>query len=246
MIKKILIIGGTREGNKLASFFEDHNLKYIISYAGVIKEVFKKKFKKRVGGFGGRVGISDYIKKNKITHVIDASHPFSPKISLNTLNACKSNNTPIIRYTRKPWFKRKGDNWIKVKNFDESTDYLKGNAKNVFLAIGKKNLQTYKKHPQHCYLLRVINKINIKNFFPNQKCIAFNSTLTIEEEINILKRYKIELVVSKNSGGDLAYKKIIAARELKIPVIIIDRPKDLKLEKVYTFESVLKWLDFKK
>ncbi len=220
-------------------------MEYIISYAGVIEEVYKKKFKKRVGGFGGKKGIFNFIKKNKITHVIDASHPFSLKISLNTSDVCKFNNIPIISFTRKPWSERKGDNWIKVENFSESTNYLKGKAKNIFLAIGKKNLPIYKKYPKHYYLLRVINNSNIKNFFPNQECITYNSALTIEEEIKILRKYKIDLIISKNSGGELAYKKIIAARELKIPVIIIARPKSLKLKKVYTFESVLDWLNFK-
>ena len=138
MIKKILIIGGTQEGNKLANYFENHDLEYIISYAGVVEEVYKKKFKKRVGGFGGTNGIFDFIKQNKITHVIDASHPFSLKISLNTFHVCKSYNIPIITYTRKPWVESKNDNWVKVRDFNESADYLKGEAKNVFLAIGKK------------------------------------------------------------------------------------------------------------
>ena len=246
MIKKILIIGGTQEGNKLANYFKEHNLEYIISYAGVVEEVYKKKFKKRVGGFGGKIGIFNFIKQNKITHVIDASHPFSQKISLNTYNVCKSYNIPIITYTRKPWFERKNDNWIKVGDFNESADYLKGEAKNVFLAIGKKNLQVFKKYPQHCYLLRVINNQDINNLFPNQKCIAYNSKLNVEEEIKILKKYKIEVIVSKNSGGNLAYNKIIAARKLKIPVVIISRPKSLRSKKIYTLESLLEWLNSEK
>tara|TARA_B100000989_G_scaffold134153_1_gene99695 strand:+ start:787 stop:1527 length:741 start_codon:yes stop_codon:yes gene_type:complete len=243
MVKKILIIGGTNEGNKLASFFENHNFEYIISYAGIVEEVYKKKFRKRVGGFGGRIGILNFIKKNKITHVIDASHPFSSNISINTFNVCESCNIPIVNFTRKPWFKMKGDNWIKVKNFDESIKYLKGKPKNVFLAIGKKNLHIYKKCPQNFYLLRVINKQNIDNFFPNQEYITYDALYNVEEEIKILKNYKIEIIVSKNSGGELAYSKIVAARELKIPVIIIARPKSLTLKKVYDLESVLKWLD---
>ena len=245
MVKKILIIGGTNEGNILASFLENHNFEYIISYAGIVEEVYKKTFRKRVGGFGGKTGILDFIKKNKITHVIDASHPFSIKISVNTFNVCESCNIPIVNFTRKPWAEKKGDNWIKVRNFEESVNHLKGKAKNVFLAIGKKNLHVYKKYSQHFYLLRVINNNNITNFFPNQKYITYDPSYNVKEEVKVLKNYKIDVIVSKNSGGELAYCKIVAARKLKIPVIIIARPKSLNLKKVYNLESVLRWLDSK-
>ena len=107
-------------------------------------------------------------------------------------------------------------------------------------------MQVFKKYPQHCYLLRVINNKDINNFFPNQKCIAYNSKLNVEEEIKILKKYKIEIIVSKNSGGNLAYNKIIAARKLKIPVVIISRPKNMRLKKIYTLESLLEWLNSEK
>ena len=243
MFKKILIIGGTQEGNKLANYFENHNLNYIISYAGIVEQVYKKTLKKRVGGFGGKKGILDYIIKNKITHVIDASHPFSSKISKNTIHACKFANVPIINFSRKPWFKKKGDNWIRVKNFQESTYFLKGKSKNIFLAIGKKNLQVYQKYPQHFYLLRVLNNKDINNCFPNQKCITSEGIFSVEEDLKILKEYKIEIIISKNSGGNGAYSKIIAARQLNIPVIIISRPKSTRLKKVYNFESIIDWLN---
>tara|TARA_A100001015_G_scaffold317373_1_gene434176 strand:+ start:149 stop:886 length:738 start_codon:yes stop_codon:yes gene_type:complete len=243
MMKKILIIGGTQEGNKLADFFRIHKIDYIISYAGIVEQVYKKTLKKRIGGFGGINGIIAYMIKKKITNVIDASHPFSNKISKNTIDACKLHNIPIISFYRKPWYKKKNDNWIKVKNFEESTNYLKGKSKKIFLAIGKKNLDVYKKFCQHFYLLRVLDDKNIKNFFPNQKCIVARGPFTEREDIKILKKHNIEIVISKNSGGNGAYSKILAARKLKIPVILISRPKKLKIRKINNFDSILDWIN---
>ena len=56
---------------------------------------------------------------------------------------------------------------------------------------------------------------------------------------------KVEMIISKNSGGDGAYSKIIAARRLKIPIIIISRPKGVKTKKIYNFNSVMSWLNYK-
>ena len=243
MSKKILIIGGTREGNKLADFFQSHNYNYIISYAGIVEQVNEKKFKKRIGGFGGKNGIIDYIQNNKITHIIDASHPFSKTISLNTFSACKLLKTPLIALYRKPWYKQKKDNWIRVKSFSESTNYLKGRPKNIFLAIGKKYLNLYTNFDQHFYLLRLLENKEKKKFFTNQKCILSRGPFNVETDKKILAKYNIELIISKNSGGDGAYSKIIAGRELKIPVIMISRPKIKSIAKVYDHISVLNWLN---
>ena len=245
MIKKILIIGGTQEGNNLAEIFHGCKLNYIISYAGIVDKVYEKTFKKRIGGFGGKIGMINYIRDNKISHVIDASHPFSSKISLNTMNACKALNIPVINYSRKPWFKKKGDNWIRVKNFYESTNYLRGKPKRIFLAIGRKNLDTYKEFSQNFFLLRFLESNTNNNFFQNQKCIISRGPFTVDDDLRILSRYRIEMIISKNSGGDGAYSKIIAARRLKIPIIIISRPKGVKTKKIYNFNSVMSWLNYK-
>lgn len=242
MIKKILIIGGTQEANKLAEIFHNYNYNYIISYAGIVNKVFEKGLKKRIGGFGGKNGLIDYIEKNKVTHVVDASHPFSNKISHNTVNACRSLNIPIINFARKPWYKCKNDNWIRVKNFKESTRYLTGNPKRIFLAIGQKNLGFYKDYSHHFYLLRLIEKRNRLIFFPNYKCIISKGPFLVNEDIAILKKYKIDMVITKNSGGKGAYSKIIAARELQIPIVVISRPRGTSIKKVYDSNSVLEWI----
>lgn len=243
MNKKILIIGGTQEGNKLAKILHHYNFNYIISYAGIVNKIHEKTFKKRIGGFGGKDGIIDYIKKNNVTHVIDASHPFSIKISLNTKKACENLKIPVIAFTRKPWFKKKNDIWIRVKNFKESTNFLKGDPKRVFLAIGKNNLEIYKNFNQHFYLLRLLED-KVKGFFANQKCIIAKGPFNKEEDKKLLKKNNIELIITKNSGGSGAYSKIVAARELKITVIIISRPISIQLKRVYNLNSIIDWLNY--
>ncbi len=240
MKKKFLIIGGTQEGNLLAKYLENHNINYVISYLGIVRKVNKKKFNKRIGGFGGESGIKQYIKSNNITHVIDCSHPFSETISRNTFEACNFLNIPIVKYTRKPWYKKKGDIWTKLKNFQECLDLLKCPPKRIFLSIGRKNLHIFKPASHHFFLLRFIENINT-SFFPNQKYLISSGPHKVNEEKRILEKYKIESIITKNSGGS-SYSKITAARELKIPVLIISRPKSIKMKIFYDFHRLTKWI----
>ena len=45
------------------------------------------------------------------------------------------------------------------------------------------------------------------------------------EIVRYAQERDIDLIVTKNSGGDATFAKIAAARELSIPVVMIDRPK---------------------
>jgi precorrin-6A/cobalt-precorrin-6A reductase len=58
----------------------------------------------------------------------------------------------------------------------------------------------------------------------------------------LVQQAEIGAIVSKNSGGDATYAKIIAARELKIPVVMVQRPPAPSAEKVTNSESALLWL----
>src|SRR5690606_29630954 len=52
----------------------------------------------------------------------------------------------------------------------------------------------------------------------------------------------IEIVVSKNAGGTGAYAKIGAARALRLPVIMIDRPKPPARREIHDADAVFDWL----
>jgi precorrin-6A/cobalt-precorrin-6A reductase len=57
-----------------------------------------------------------------------------------------------------------------------------------------------------------------------------------------LIEHQIDTIVSKNSGGDATYAKIIAARELGIRVVMVKRPVTPAGEQVRDVESAVAWL----
>jgi precorrin-6A/cobalt-precorrin-6A reductase len=64
-----------------------------------------------------------------------------------------------------------------------------------------------------------------------------------------MKAHRIDVVVSKNSGGDATEAKLHAARVLGIPVVMIDRPPcDLgcvgrvELNQAETVQQALFWI----
>ena len=66
-----------------------------------------------------------------------------------------------------------------------------------------------------------------------------------EEELRLLTEQEIDVLVSRNSGGDATVGKIAAARRRGIPVIMIKRPVPEPGERCSEIEEVLQWIERK-
>ena len=70
---------------------------------------------KRIGGYGGAQGLAEYLRAEKVTHVIDATHPFASQMSVNAINACRETGTQLCALTRPAWDSVDGDQWHRVQ-----------------------------------------------------------------------------------------------------------------------------------
>jgi precorrin-6A/cobalt-precorrin-6A reductase len=64
----------------------------------------------------------------------------------------------------------------------------------------------------------------------------------VEGDMRLLQDRAIDLLVSKNAGGKGAEAKLIAARQLGLPVLMIDRPTVPARRETCRPEEVLAWL----
>ena len=232
---KILIIGGTTEAKKLHNILQEKKISTILSYAGLTENINKEEKNIRVGGFGGAMGMSAFIKGEGITHILDASHPFSKNITVNSLVAAQLTKIEYLGFERPKWERQDGDKWKLVSDTNKAIKLI-DETDRVFVTIGSKEIRFLNRKPKPFYLIRVINEPENKVLLDRFKIIFDQGPFTFQQELELMQEFSINKLISKNSGSNAVVEKINAARKLGIEVIMIERPT-LPKRKIFTHED---------
>ena len=111
------------------------------------------------------------------------------------------------------------------------------------LSLGRLEIGAFASAPQHYYIARSIDPPGEVHLPPDIRFIFARGPFDEAAERALLKSERIELIVSKNSGGTATYPKIAAARALGIPVVMIARPFKAAGVPVADARGALSWLE---
>lgn len=187
--------------------------------------------------------MNDFIKKNSIESIIDASHPFAAEVSKNAIYASKANKISYIRYERE---KRDYSNVLKLKTFNDAAEYLSNKKGNILLTIGVKNLKHFKAFDKKRIFIRVLplqeSIILCKKLgFISEQLIDAQGPFSYKFNKNIMEKYNIKYLVTKDSGIEGGVlEKIKAAKKLNIEVIMIEREEIDYTEVFYRKKDIIK------
>jgi len=238
---RALILGGTADASLLAAEVARARIDAVYSYGGRTRAPADQPLPTRIGGFGGVSGLADYIRRERITHVIDATHPFAAEMSRHAVQACAQTGTPLIALERAPWTKAPGDTWIEVADVTAALAALPETPAKMFLAIGRQHIAPFASKPQHTYTLRFVDPPEAPLPFAADVIVS-RGPFTFDGELEMMRTRGIAWIVARNSGGDGARAKIDAARMLGLPVIMIARPKLPERLRVESVAEIMQWL----
>ncbi len=237
----LLILGGTGEAAELAHQTTTRpGLKVTTSLAGETRNPARLKGAVRSGSFGGADGMADYLRQAGVDLVVDATHPFAAVISHNVAKACSTVGLPHVHLVRPPWERQEGDTWIEVDDLTQAAKAVAG--RRAFLTIGRVELGWFAGMEDSWFLVRVIDPPAEPPPLANHHIIEGRPPFTIGDERALMSDHKIDVVVSKNSGGAATYAKIAAARSLALPVVMVRRPAPPDGPTVVSVEETLEWL----
>jgi precorrin-6A/cobalt-precorrin-6A reductase len=244
VMARVLILGGTTEARQLAERLAGRaGLDVIVSLAGRTASPTAQPVPVRVGGFGGAAGLADYLIRERIDFLVDATHPYAAVISANAVAAANKSNVPLITLRRSPWIAVAGDRWTEVSNVREAVQVLGPAPRRVFVTLGRNDLSAINNTPQHFYLIRSVDPVDPPLPLPLVSYIIGRGPFSEADDRALIIEHRIDAVIAKNSGGTATYGKIAAARALSVDVIMVRRPPAPDSRVVGTVDETMAWLD---
>jgi precorrin-6A/cobalt-precorrin-6A reductase len=242
---RILILGGTKEAYELADRLgEIAGLEVISSLAGRTREPRIPRGAVRSGGFGGAEGLARYLRDERIACLINATHPFAGQISAHAVEAAAASGVDLLRLLRPAWQASAEDRWLAARDATEAAELCRREGGRILLTVGSGELDAFAPIRNAHFVVRMVD---VPAAIPLQdyRTIAARGPFSLAEEMRLIAEHHINLLVAKNSGGEATSAKLEAARRLRLPVVMIERPQ-IALEPrspvVERVEAAVAWL----
>ncbi|MBB1489436.1 precorrin-6A/cobalt-precorrin-6A reductase [Oceanospirillum sediminis] len=150
-MSKILLLGGTSDGRKLAARLHKAGFQVIYSVAGLVRmpeldcEVIS-------GGFSQfapeRVldkeehnpsvsGLVSFLKTQQVALILDVTHPYAVNMSTHAVQAAEAEQIPCWRFHRPAWEMQEGDRWSSFVDWHEMLQQLRSRQGGVLLTTGQ-------------------------------------------------------------------------------------------------------------
>jgi precorrin-6A/cobalt-precorrin-6A reductase len=220
----ILLLGGTSEARELAVLLQAEGLRFVSSLAGRVAQPRLPVGAVQIGGFGGVSGLRAYLAEQRVVAVIDATHPFAEGMSRNAAAACAADGIPLLRLERPGWSSAPGaDTWHWVADHDEAATTAAALGERPFLTVGRQALDRFiGPLGRHHVVARVVDSPKV--VVPATWAVILSrGPYSVESERIVFDEHRVDVLVTKDSGGSYTWPKMQVAAERAVPVVIVRR-----------------------
>jgi precorrin-6A/cobalt-precorrin-6A reductase len=143
---------------------------------------------------------------------------------------------------RPAWRPHPLDRWIEVDSIEAAARLVGRVGQRAWLTVGAGSLGPFAAAAGVGFIIRLIDPPCEKLPLPAHEIVLGRGPFSLAEERRLIERHAIDVLVCKASGGAATEAKLIAARELSLPVIMVRRPPPEPGASVETIEAALDWL----
>ncbi|MFY1691772.1 cobalt-precorrin-6A reductase [Plantactinospora sp. WMMB782] len=244
MTNRVLLLGGTAEARELAAALVGRpDTMVVSSLAGRVADPRLPLGEVRIGGFGGPEGLARWLVEHAVDALVDGTHPYAARIRSSAVLAAGSTGVPYLRLERPGWTAGPGDRWHRVPDLAAAADLVPRLGRRAFVTTGRQGLAAFLHLTGVELLVRVVDEPTVP--LPgNVTLLRDRGPYQLAAERELLLAHRIDVLVSKDSGGTYTMAKLAAARELGLPVVLVDRPAPIALPAVAAeVAAALAWLE---
>ena len=230
----ILVLGGTHESTRIAEALALSGRRVLFSCATEVElpVVSHPNITRRTGALDIDE-LTALVNDKGINLIVDATHPYAAQAHATAREAAKRSGITCFSYIR-PETDLAGDDLIFAANHEEGARIAFSFGKRVLLTTGVKNLAPYATQSQTTgipLIVRVLPEPQSMQAcsamgIPEGRIIAARGPFTAAQNLEVIRRYSIGVIVTKDSGstGGTA-EKIEAARLEGCAIVVIRRPQ---------------------
>ena len=115
-------------------------------------------------------------------------------------------------------------------------------GRRAWLTVGAAAIPEFAAATEVRFLVRLVDPPRAPLPLRFHEIVLGRGPFSLAAERHLLQRHAIDVMVCKASGGAATEAKLIAARELSLPVIMVRRPPVEPGDSVETVEAALEWL----
>jgi precorrin-6A/cobalt-precorrin-6A reductase len=173
--------------------------------------------------------------------LVDATHPFAARMARNAARAARAAGVPRLKLWRPAWAPAPGDRWLEAADVAEAGRLAATVGRRPLVGLGGRGLAGFDFAPFERAFVRAIEAP--PHLPANAEWLEARGPFAVADERRLFAERGIDVVVTKNAGGEGAKAKLAAARELRLPVVVIRRPPPPAGPLAASVEAAVAWLD---
>ena len=239
---RLLLLAGTQEARHIAvALSRESFLSLTVSLAAPERRPQSYGWPVRIGGWGGEGPFREFLERERVEGIIDATHPFAADMSERAARVAREMDLPHVQFLRPAWTPRETDRWTFLNDEAEAAQHIPEET-TVFLATGRRALSKFDNLVGRRLICRVKESPAVPFPFAGGRFLYQRPPFTVADEMALFGRLGVDWIVARNSGGTGSLPKIEAARELGLPVAMVRRPKQPEGLKITTVAETLAWV----
>jgi precorrin-6A/cobalt-precorrin-6A reductase len=217
---RILLLGGTSEARVLAARLHPE-VDVISSLAGRVPEPALPVGEVRIGGFGGVDGMRRWLSEGAVDAVVDATHPYAATITAHAAAACAELELAHLLLVRPAW--DPGGATVVPSDVEAAKSVADQGYSRVFLTTGRSGTSAFA-NVDAWFLIRAVTAPDADTLPARHELVLSRGPYHYDDELALLRKHRIDALVTKNSGGAMTRPKLDAAAALGLAVVMVDRP----------------------